>query len=502
MTDKKPQAPRRRRSALDMPADEFRSLGHALVDQIAEFYDSLGSRELTREARPADIRKLLGTDELPEQGADAGELLAEVAPLLFDHSLHDGHPKFLGYIMSSAAPLGALADLLAASVNANVVKWDLSPVASEIESQTIHWLADLIGYEGNCAGLMVSGGNMANFLAFVAARTAKAPWNLRAEGNYGDERRLTVYVSKETHTWVQKAADVCGLGAEGIRWIDTDTEGRMCIDSLRTRLAEDRASGRLPFLVVATAGSVSTGVIDPIRALADLCQEEDLWLHADGAYGAPAAVLPDAPDDLHALSLADSVAMDPHKWLYCPIEAACVITKHERALQDAFGFYPDYYLFDEEREAGINYYEVGMQNSRGFRALKVWLALRQAGREGYCESIRDDIQLAELLYALADAHEELSAHSINLSIATFRYVPADIIDDGSEETESYLNRLNQALLAEIQAGGELYLSNAIVDGKFLLRGCIVNFRTSQGDIEAIPEMVVDIGRRLDGELRA
>jgi glutamate/tyrosine decarboxylase-like PLP-dependent enzyme len=253
----------------------------------------------------------------------------------------------------------------------------------------------------------------------------------------------------------------------------------MCIDSLRTRLAEDRASGRLPFLVVATAGSVSTGVIDPVRALADLCQKEDLWLHADGAYGAPAAVLPDAPDDLHALSLADSVAMDPHKWLYCPIEAACVITKHERALQDAFGFYPDYYLFDEEREAGINYYEVGMQNSRGFRALKVWLALRRTGREGYCESIRDDIQLAELLYALADAHEELSAHSINLSIA-----------------------LNQALLAEIQAGGELYLSNAIVDGKFLLRGCIVNFRTSQGDIEAIPEMVVDIGRRLDGELRA
>jgi hypothetical protein len=197
-----------------MPADEFRSLGHALVDQIAEFYDSLGSRELTREARPADIRKLLGTDELPEQGADAGELLAEVAPLLFDHSLHDGHPKFLGYIMSSAAPLGALADLLAASVNANVVKWDLSPVASEIESQTIHWLADLIGYEGNCAGLMVSGGNMANFLAFVAARTAKAPWNLRAEGNYGDERRLTVYVSKETHTWVQKVPKAgCALTA-------------------------------------------------------------------------------------------------------------------------------------------------------------------------------------------------------------------------------------------------------------------------------------------------
>ena len=501
MTEKKTQAPRSRRSALDMPADEFRSLGHALVDQIAAFYESFGTRELTREAGPEDIRELLGTNELPEQGTDAGKLLAEIAPLLFDHSLHNGHPKFLGYITSSGAPLGALADLLAAAVNANVGKWDLSPVASEIESQTIRWLADLIGYERNSGGLMVSGGNMSNFLAFVAARTAKAPWDLRSQGNYGDARRLTAYVSKETHTWVQKAADVCGLGAEGIRWIETDAEGRMCIDSLRTRLSEDRTSGRLPFLVVATAGSVSTGVIDPIRALADLCQEEDLWLHADGAYGALAAMLPDAPDDLRALSLVDSVAMDPHKWLYCPIEAACVVTKHERALQDAFGFYPDYYLFDEERDAGINYYEVGMQNSRGFRALKVWLALRRAGREGYCESIRDDIQLAELLYALADAHEELSAHSINLSVATFRYVPAEMRNDGSEETEAYLNRLNQALLAELQAGGELYLSNAIVDGRYLLRGCIVNFRTSQADIEAIPEMVVEIGRRLDRELR-
>ena len=501
MTEKKNQAPRSRRSALDMPSDEFRSLGHALVDQIAEFYESFGARELTREARPTDIQELLGTDELPEQGTDAAELFADVVPKLFDHSLHDGHPKFLGYIMSSAAPLGALADMLAASVNANVVKWDLAPVASEIESQTIRWLAELIGYERNCGGLMVSGGNMANFLAFVAARTAKAPWDLRIEGNYGDERRLTVYVSKETHTWVQKAADVCGLGASGIRWIGTDADGRMCLDSLRTQLSIDRASGCFPFLVVATAGSVSTGVIDPIRDLAKLCKKEDLWLHADGAYGAPAAMLPDAHDDLRALSLADSVAMDPHKWLYCPIEAACVLTKHRHALRDAFGFYPDYYLFDEERETGINYYEVGMQNSRGFRALKVWLALRQAGREGYGESIRGDIRLAESLFALADAHEELSAHSINLSIATFRFLPADIVEDSSEETESYLNELNKALLAELQAGGELYLSNAIVDGKYLLRGCIVNFRTSQADIEAIPEMVVEIGRRLDRELR-
>jgi glutamate/tyrosine decarboxylase-like PLP-dependent enzyme len=486
---------------MDMSADEFRTVGHELVEQIAHFYESLDTRELTREASPDAIRQLLGTGELPEKGTDAAQLLADVAPMLFDNSLHNGHPKFFGYITSSAAPLGALADLLAAAVNANIAKWDLSPVASEIESQTIRWIADFIGYEPECGGLMVSGGSMANFLAFVAARTAKAPWDLRDDGNYGDDRRLTAYVSREAHTWVQKAADVCGLGAQGIRWIETDSDGRMRLDRLHEQLTMDRESGRLPFIVVATAGSVSTGVVDPIRELARMCSDEDLWLHADGAYGAPAAGLPESPDDLRALSLADSVAMDPHKWLYCPIEAACVLTRHGRALQDAFAFYPDYYLFDAERESGVNYYELGLQNSRGFRALKVWLALRHAGREGYCDSIRGDIQLAEYLYELADAHTELTAHSINLSIATLRYVPADIDENGSEQTETYLNALNQAILAEVQAGGKFYLSNAIVNGKYLLRACIVNFRTLREDIEAIPAMIVEIGRRLDKEMR-
>ncbi len=500
-TDNNPAVERRARSALDMPPDEFRRIGHDLVDRIADFHASFDTRALARTATPREIRDTLGTDELPERGSDAAAVFADVAPLLFDHSLHNGHPKFFGYITSSAAPLGALADLLAASVNANLARWDLSPVASEIESQAIRWLADLIGFERDCGGLMVSGGNMANIHAFIAARTAKAPWDLRQQGNYGDARRLTAYVSAETHTWVQKAADVCGLGAEGVRWIETDAEGRLRIDRLREQLAADRADGRLPFVVVATAGSVSTGVIDPVRELAQLCQDEDLWLHADGAYGAPAAALPDAPGDLRAIHLADSIALDPHKWLYCPIEAACVLTKDPEALRNAFAFYPEYYLFDSERKAGVNYYEIGMQNTRGFRALKVWMALRAAGREGYRDSIRGDIELAARLYELAAAHDELAAHSLNLSIATFRYEPAGFDADGSTASEDYLNKLNRAVLAEIQAGGEFFVSNAIVGGKYVLRACVVNFRTSSDDIDAIPGMVVAIGRRVHARLQ-
>jgi aromatic-L-amino-acid decarboxylase len=489
----------RRRSALDMSPDEFRTLGHALIDEIAAFYASFDSRPLTCKQTPAGVRELLGTGDLPEKGRPAADLLSEITPKLFDHSLHNGHARFLGYITSSAAPVGALADLLAAALNANLAKWDLSPVASEIEAQTVRWLAEFIGYEPECGGIMVSGGNMANILGFIAGRTAKAPWDLRASGNYGDARKLTAYVSTETHTWIQKAADVCGLGADAIRWIETDADGRMRIDRLREQVAADRDDGRLPFLVVATAGSVSTGVIDPVRELAEICRCEDLWLHADGAYGAPAAALPEAPADLRALELADSVALDPHKWLYAPLEAACVLTRDRNALSNAFAFYPEYYMLDAEIEEGINYYELGMQNSRGFRALKVWLALRVAGGEGFRESIRDDIALAKQLYERAAAHPELRAATLHLSIATFRYVPPGMEEGGNDEV--YINELNRKLLADIQGGGEIFISNAVVAGTYLLRACVVNFRTSSDDIDAIADTVVATGRRIDRELR-
>lgn len=483
-----------------MPADEFRRVGHELIERIAEFYETLPARDLRGARTPAAAQELLGPRALPDQATDAGTLLNELAPLLFDESLHNGHPRFFGYITSSAAPIGALADLLAAAANPNLAKWELAPFASEVEAQAVRWIAELIGYDPDSAGLMVSGGNMANFLAFVAARAAKAPWAIRETGNAGGDRLLTAYVSSETHTWIEKAVDVCGLGAGAVRWIETGADGRMRLDRLREHIAADRNKGRLPFFVVGTAGSVATGAIDPLRELAAICRDEDLWFHVDGAYGAPAACLPEAPPDLHALDLADSVAIDPHKWLYSPIEAACVLTRHENALRNAFSFRPSYYSFDDAHESGADYYELGMQNTRGFRALKVWLGLRQAGRKGYQESIRGDIGMAAALYASATAHAEFEAHGINLSIATFRYVPSDIDASNPDATE-YLNELNRALLKELKSGGELFLSNAVVDGKYLLRACVVNFRTQQADVDAVLPIVESAGRRLDQALR-
>jgi len=492
---------RKRRSVFDMPASEDRSLGHELVDRIAAFYETLDDRKLVPEADAVALRSLLGDGELPERGRDAAGLLEELAPQFFDQSLHNGHPRFMGYITSSAAPIGVLADLLAAALNTNLGKWDLSQLASAVEKQAVSWIADIIGYDRDASGLMVSGGNMANFAAFVTARTAMAPWPLRTEGNYGDARRLTAYVSAETHTWIQKAADVCGLGSRGIRWIATDREGRIRVDLLREQIDTDRRDGRLPFLVVGTGGSVGTGAVDPLRELADLCRRERLWLHVDGAYGAPAAVLPEVPADLRALGLADSVAVDPHKWLYCPIEVACVLTKRRDALKTAFGFRPSYYPFAASEAGGIDFFELGMQNTRGFRALKVWLGLRHAGRAGVAESIRGDIRLAERLYALMDKHPHFEACSCNLSIATFRYVPPGIVADGSAAAEAYLNTLNEALLGELQASGEVFLSNAVAGGRYLLRACIVNFRTTDDDVDRLPALIAAVGESLDGARR-
>jgi glutamate/tyrosine decarboxylase-like PLP-dependent enzyme len=492
---------RSRASALDMSAADFRDVGHRLIEQIAEYYESLPERKLTAGKDRSQICDLLGTGGLPDQGTAAGDLMNEVAPLIFDNSLHNGHPRFLGYISASAAPLGALADLLAAAVNSNVAKWELSPVASEIETQAIRWIAELIGFPDDCGGIMVSGGNAANFHGFVAARQAVTRWDMRNEGLYGDSRKLTAYVSTETHTWIDKAAEICGLGASAVRWIDVDDRQRMNMDALREQVEVDKKNGYLPFLVVATAGTVSTGAIDPICDLAKFCNQQGIWLHVDGAYGAPAACLDESPDDLHCLALADSVAMDPHKWLHSPIEAGCIMTRDPDALRDAFDFRPDYYHFDDEDASGIDYYQHGLQNTRGFRALKVWLGLRQAGREGYQASIREDIALARLLSETLDRHPDFETRSISLSITAFRYVPAEL-QDGGDAVEEYLNELNKALLAEVQGSGQAFVSNAIVNGEYLLRACVVNFRTTEADIHDVIRIIARIGKNLDERMRA
>lgn len=490
-----------RDAALAMDAATFRQLGHRLVDQLADLLASVPNGPVTRAEAPSAVRAALGlAGPLPESGMEPGPLLEQTARLLFEHSLFNAHPRFFGYITSSPAPIGILGDLLASAVNSNVGSFILSPAATEIESQTVRWIAELIGYPGDCGGLLVSGGNMANLVGFLAGRLAKAGWNVRERGVAGGAgRALRVYGSVETHTWIQKAADLSGLGVESIRWIATDSKLRMDPVSLRQQLEADHASGDVPCVVIGTAGSVSTGAVDPLREIAALCREYGAWFHVDGAYGGFAAAVPEAPDDLHALEDADSVAVDPHKWLYAPLEAGCVLVRDPDALRAAFSYHPPYYHFDER---ATNYVDCGPQNSRGFRALKVWLAFRQVGAAGYRTMIGDDMRLSRRMAAAVSRHPDLELVTQDLSITTFRFVPRDLRTPVREEViERYLDSLNRALLDRLQRGGEVFVSNAVIGGRYVLRACIVNFHTDLVDVEAVPDIVANVARQIDAELR-
>src|SRR5262245_22911088 len=491
----------RRHAPLEMDSATFRKLGHRLVDQVAGFLESIPHGPVNHDESPSSVRGTLElTSPLPESGTDPGPLLEQTAELLFAHSLFNGHPRFFGYITAPPSPIGILGDFLAAAVNPNVGAWILSPAATEIESQTVRWIASLIGYPDGCGGLLLSGGNMANVVCFLAARAAKASWNVRDLGVAGGSgRKLRVYASTETHTWIQKSADCSGLGTESIRWIATDKKLRIDVGALRQQIEADAAAGDLPFLVVGTAGSISTGAVDPLPEIAGLCREYRAWFHVDGAYGGFAACVPEAPMDLRGLSQADSVAVDPHKWLYAPIEAGCALVRDVEALRSAFAYHPPYYHFEE---SATNYLDYGLQNSRSFRALKVWLALKHAGAAGYRKMIADDIRLSKAMAQAIDSHAELQLMTQDLSIATFRYVPLDLqaqLQDAA--VERHLDALNRELLDRLQRGGETFVSNAVVDGHYVLRACVVNFHTATADVEAVPAIVARMGRVVDAEMR-
>jgi glutamate/tyrosine decarboxylase-like PLP-dependent enzyme len=287
------------------------------------------------------------------------------------------------------------------------------------------------------------------------------------------------------------------MGTDAIRWVATNDRMQIDVSALRQQIEADRAAGERPILVVGNAGTVSTGAVDPLSELAAICREFDLWFHVDGAYGAMAAILPEVSKDFAGLGEADSIAMDPHKWLYAPLEAGCALVRNREKLRDAFSYHPPYYHFETE---AINYYDLGPQNSRGFRALKVWLALQQAGRDGYVQTISEDIRLAGELFRRIAQTPQLEGLTQSLSITTFRFIPRDL-ERGGEEIEGYLDQLNNELLTRLQNSGEAYLSNAIVRGRFALRVCIVNFRTTLADVEALPPLVVRIGEKTDAELR-
>ena len=474
---------------IDLAPDVFRAAGHRAVDHLATLLESLPQRPVVPEREPSSIRAQLG-GELPEEGMNPLELLDWITPILIENSGYNGHPRFFGYITSSATPIGAIADLIAAGINPNVGLYRLAPIATEIERQVIEWIGQLIHYPTKGGGILSSGGSMANFLGLAAARTAQLTYNVREEGIRDDRGRI--YLSTEAHHCHDKAVDLLGFGTRALRRVPVDRQLRMDTKALRRMISEDRASGLEPLVVIGSTGTVGTGAIDPLHDLAVIARDEGLWYHVDGAYGAFAAAVPDPPDDLAAMSQADSVALDPHKWLYVPLEAGCTLFKDKYALQRAFSHGAPYLQEDKGRyeEERVDFTEYGLQNSRSFKALKVWMSLKQIGARSYRERINRDMELARELGERVKAHPELELLTpVSLSICAFRFVSQEI-------PEKRLNETNQAILEAVWRREKVFLSNTMVHNEFALRACIVNFRTQESDLEALIEEVVKAGRSL------
>lgn len=430
---------------------------------------------------------------LPASPVPFEELAQRLERDVLPASAYNGHPRWLAYIMGAPAPIAILGSFAAAALNQNTGLWRVAPSATAVETQTLAWIAEMLGLPKTSEGLFVSGGQMANIVAHAVARDVKTPWDTRRFGMRGPDGRapqVRVYASSELHYCHEQAAELLGMGRDAMRSVPVDENYRMRVDALSRMIAEDRARGDLPIAVVATAGTVGTGAVDPIAALAEVARREDLWLHVDGAYGAFATLASDCPSDLRALASTDSVACDPHKWLYSPIDAGVVFVREPGRLERSFGFHASY-LETVPSDNHVDFLERSPENSRPNRALKVWLAIQAFGRDGYAAMIDYNMRLAAYLEELVRTTPGLNlAAPRTLSIVCWRVRPPGVEGDA-------LDALQTSVIAELERRGIAMISNAkLRDGRTALRACITNFRTRPDDVEAIVHACAEIAAEL------
>ncbi len=486
-----------RPSSLDISSQEVVELSTAINKLVVDYFERVSSLPLFPQTSGGKTIEQIGA-EVPLTPVSLDTLLADCRAI-FAGSRHNGHPRFFGYVASPATPVGAYADLIASALNANVTSWRSGPAATEIERTVVRWLGSLIGYSDKARGLLTSGGSLANTTALLIAHRNKASGEVARKGLWKQDRPMTVYASEQVHMSIPKAADILGLGRDQVRIVGCDENFRLDVRSLRERLDQDRRDGLQPFCVVASAGTVNTGAVDPLGEIARIAAEFEIWFHVDGAYGAPAVLDPRKRDLFAGLELADSVSLDPHKWLYVPLDAGCLLFRDEAAARAAFtAGDADYIKVLEENEAeAFAFWDYGTELSRRFRALKIWLTLRYYGVDRIAKAISDDISLAHYLAEEVERSDDFELLApVELSICCFRYAPKEFRErlrqagvEESKEVTVELNDLNQRIMLKVQRGGQAYVSNATIHDKFALRACITNFRTTRADIDQTLDII-------------
>lgn len=496
----------------DLPTDDFRRLGHRTVDMIAEYFDQLPELPVFPPRGSAEVEAIF-QEALPEVGQDADGILDEWTEKILPNLTHIGSPRYFGFVNGSGTMMAILAEALAASVNQNVGAWKPAPAATEIERRTVSWLAELIGYEPACGGLFVSGGTAANFTAMVTALRHAAldgdPSNAAQQLAQPSVRsRMRLYLSDhEGHVSLKRCAELLNLGPDAVRLVPSRADFTMDVVALESMLDADSSRGDLPFCVVGQAGSINIGAIDPLEEIARVCRERGLWFHVDGASGAVGAMLPEQRPLYRGMEQADSITLDPHKWLYIPYECGCVLVRDGEHLRRAFSMTAPYLRgAAPSRYTGLDYLEYGPQMSRGFLALKVWMTLKHYGASGYRTLLRQNLQCAEHLHRLVQASDDFQVlHKPTLFIYSFRYAPRRYRayvarrPNHSARIEEHLDRINQQMADELQSSGLAFVMTSAINGRRVLRFSICSHRTRLDDIERVFGALSYLGDKLDRE---
>jgi glutamate/tyrosine decarboxylase-like PLP-dependent enzyme len=467
----------------------LRSLGHRMVDDMLTWLENVREREVWQPV-PAELKARL-QQPLPREGEPAEAIYEDFRANILPYPMGNVHPRFWSWVMGNGTALGMLAEMLAAGFNPNMGGGEHAGIY--VERQVIDWTKQMLGFPLEASGLLVSGGSMANLVALTVARNVQAGFDVRRTGLQGCRQPLIFYASSEAHSSIQKAVELIGLGAENLRLLPVDDGFRMDVDALQAAIAADRAAGLQPACVIANACTVNSGAIDPLGTLADLAAAEGLWFHVDGAIGALAALAPDLRPKLAGMERADSVSLDFHKWLYVQFEAGCVLVRDETAHRRAFSLTPEYLQSHGDRgvAAGARWpSEYGVQLSRNFRALKIWMSLREHGVEKYGRLISQNARQARYLAALVEATPGLELVApVDLNIVCFRFNPGSLAD-------AALNALNQEILLRLHESGVAAPSYTTLRGRYTLRVAITNHRSRLEDFDILVREVL----RIAGEL--
>jgi aromatic-L-amino-acid/L-tryptophan decarboxylase len=450
--------------------EEFRRHGHDTVDWIADYLENIREYPVLPDTQPGAL-----VDRLPAQAPERGEsmdvILEDFEQSIVPGTTHWNHPRFFAYFANSGSHPGILGEMLTAALNGNGMVWKSGPAATELEQVTLGWLRQWLGLPEEFFGIIHDTASVATMHAIAAAREMAEPES-RRKGNSG---RLVMYISEHANFSVEKAGMTLGLGQDNIRQIPCDEAFRMRVDLLREAMDADRRAGKKPFCVVPTVGTTSTSSIDPVPAIADVAEAFGAWLHVDAAYGGAAAILPELSSILAGAERAHSLVVNPHKWLFTPMDLSALYTREPEIMRRAFSLVPEYVKTAENPRA-VNYMEYGVQLGRRFRALKLWFVMRHYGREGTCAIIRSHIEYAQKLASLIRAHPDFEiAAPTPFSLVCFRYRGSD--DD------------NRALLESINASGKAFLSHTVLNGRFVLRLAIGNIATRWEDLEEVWALV-------------